>query len=100
MSRPRHRTLATSLSSYLIYFPVRSFARIVASSWVGMVALLIALAEVDAQTAGAPSSSEKPTIDALIPWLLQEDAQLRGIPFSKVICGGTGMHVVAFDAKD
>src|SRR5438309_3328812 len=100
MSRPRHRTLATSLSSYLIYFPVRSFARIVASSWVGMVAFLIGLAEVDAQTAGAPSSSEKATIDALIPWLLQEDAQLRGIPFSEVIFDTTGKHVLAFNPKD
>src|SRR5438309_3840257 len=100
MSRPRHRTLATSLSSYLIYFPVRSFARIVASSWVGMVAFLIGLAEVDAQTAGAPSSSEKATIDALIPWLLQEDAQLRGIPFSEVIFDATGKHVLAFNPKD
>src|SRR5438105_3167667 len=100
MSRPRHRTLATSRSSYLIYFPVRSFARIVASSWVGMVALLIALAEVDAQTAGAPSSSEKAAVDALIPWLLQEDPQLREIPFSEVIFDTTGKHVLAFNPKD
>ena len=38
----------------------------VASSWIGMTALLIALADLDAQTAGAPSSTEKAAVDALI----------------------------------
>ena len=36
------------------------------------------------------SGNEKSPIDALIPWLLQEDAQLRGIPFSEVIFDATG----------
>src|SRR5207248_4498695 len=100
MSTPRHRTLATSLPIYLIYFLVRSFARMVASSWIGMTALLIALADLDAQTAGAPSSTEKAAVDALIPWLLQEDPQLREIPFSEVIFDTTGKHVLAFNPKD
>jgi hypothetical protein len=65
-----------------------------------MTALLIALADVDAQTVGAPSSTEKAAVDALIPWLLQEDAQLRGIPFSEVIFDSTGKRVLAFDPKD
>src|SRR6266576_2862341 len=99
MSMPRDRTLARSLPSCSIGFLVRSFARIVASSCLGMTALLIALADVDAQTAGGPSSTEKAAVDALIPWLLQEDAQLRGIPFSEVIFDSR-KRVLAFDPKD
>ena len=100
MSRPRHRILARSLLSYWIHFLVKSSAGIVASSWVGMTALLIALAHVDAQTVAAPSSTEKAAVDALIPWLLQEDAQLRGIPFSEVIFDATGKRVLPFNPKD
>src|SRR6266513_5403719 len=100
MSMPRDRTLARSLPSCLIDFLVRSFARIVASSCLGMTALLIALADVDAQTATVPSSTEKAAVDALIPWLLQEDAQLRGIPFGEVIFDSTGKRVLAFNPKN
>lgn len=39
----------------------------------------------------------KPPVDALIPWLLQEDAQLRGIPFGEVIFDATGKKVIAVD---
>jgi hypothetical protein len=95
-----HRTFVRSLPSYLMDVPVRRLARIVASSWVGMTMLLVALANVDAQTAAAPSSIEKAAVDALIPWLLQEDAQLRGIPFSEVIFDATGKRVLAFNLKD
>src|SRR5437870_30973 len=93
-------TFVRSLPSYLIHFSVRSFARIVASSRVGMTAGLIALSNMDAQTAAAPSNTEKAAVDALIPWLLQEDAQLRGIPFSEVIFIATGKHVLVFNPKD
>src|SRR5881275_1363769 len=65
---------------------------------VGMT--VIALSNVNAQTAGAPSSTEKAAVDALIPWLLQEDPQLREIPFSEVIFDTTGKHVLAFNPKD
>jgi hypothetical protein len=53
------------------------------ASAVRTAAILIALANIHAQTATVPSSTEKTAVDALIPWLLQEDAQLRGIPFSE-----------------
>jgi hypothetical protein len=43
--------------------------------------------------AGAP-------VDALIPWLLQEDAQLRGVPFAEVIQDATGRKVLALDRKN
>ena len=79
---------------------MRRLARIVASSWVGMTAGLIALSNMDAQTAAAPSNTEKAAVDALISWLLQEDAQLHGIPFSEVIFDATGKHVLAFNPKD
>src|SRR5436305_14858874 len=97
MCTPRHRTLATSLPIYWIYFLVRSFARMVASSWIGMIALLIAPADLDAQTAGAPSSTEKTAVDALMPWLLHADPPLREIAFSEVIFDTTGKQALAFN---
>jgi hypothetical protein len=39
-------------------------------------------------------------VDQLIPWLLSEDRQLRGIPFSEVIVDATGKKVLAFDPKN
>jgi hypothetical protein len=39
-------------------------------------------------------------VDALIPWLLQEDAQLRGVPFAEVIQDATGKKVLALDRKN
>ncbi|HLW34148.1 MAG TPA: hypothetical protein VKS98_00660 [Chthoniobacterales bacterium] len=46
-----------------------------------------------AQTPTAP-------IDQLIPWLLDEQSQLRGIPFSEVILDATGKRVLPFDPKN
>jgi hypothetical protein len=46
----------------------------------------------------ATASSNSP-IDQLIPWLLNEDRQLRGIAFSQVIFGATGKSVLAFDPQ-
>jgi hypothetical protein len=46
-----------------------------------MTVSVIALSKVNAQTATVPSSTEKAAVDALIPWLLREDAQLRGTPW-------------------
>src|SRR6266540_2980189 len=39
-------------------------------------------------------------MDQLIPWLLDEDQQLRGIPFSKLIFDTTGRKVLPFDASN
>lgn len=36
----------------------------------------------------------------LIPWLLDEDQQLRGVPFSEVILDATGKRVLPFDANN
>jgi hypothetical protein len=65
-----------------------------------MTVSVIALSNVNAQTATVPSSTEMAAVDALIPWLLQEDAQLRGIPFSEVIFDSTGKHVLTCNPKD
>ena len=70
------------------------------ASAVRIGAILIALADIHAQTATVPSSIEKAAVDALIPWLLQEDAQLHGIPFSEVIFDATGKRVLAFNPKN
>src|SRR5436305_11502102 len=55
---------------------------------------------IQAQAIAASKTNEKTPADALIPWLLQEDTRLRGIPFSEVILDATGKHVLAFNPKD
>ena len=52
---------------------------------------------------GSPAPATAPTkaaVDQLIPWLLDEDRQLREIPFAEVILDTTGKHVLAVDAKN
>lgn len=58
-------------------------------------------------TQGAATLPESPTpatgnaaVDQLIPWLLDEDQQLRGIPFSELIVDTTGKKVLPFDANN
>src|SRR5207237_9595935 len=46
------------------------------------------------------ADSAKAPVDQLIPWLLDEDRQLRGIAFSEVILDTTGKHVLAVDRKN
>src|SRR5580765_6695897 len=53
-----------------------------------------------AQAIAASQTDEKRPIDALIPWLLQEDTQLRGIPFGEVIFDVTGKRVLAFNPRN
>jgi hypothetical protein len=60
-----------------------------------MVIILLASAAI-AQLSPAP----KTAVDQLIPWLLDEDQQLRGVPFSEVILDTTGKKVVRFDANN
>jgi hypothetical protein len=62
-------------------------------SWFGVIAL--------ASTAlGQTSPTPKGAVDQLIPWLLDEDEQLRGIPFSELIFDTTGKKVLPFDATN
>jgi hypothetical protein len=42
----------------------------------------------------------KSSVDSLIPWLLNEDQELREIPFSQVVSAATGKRVLAIDPKN
>ncbi len=46
------------------------------------------------------TAAPKAPVDSLIPWLLQENNELRDIPFSEVIFDVTGKRVRVADAKD
>ena len=66
--------------------------------------LFVPIAAV-AQSVVAPPESPTPAIgkaavDQLIPWLLDEDQQLRGIPFSELIFDTTGRKVLLFAANN
>ena len=63
------------------------------------VFLLIALA-CGTAWAEEPTLQQKGGVDTLIPWLLQEDQQLRGIPFSEVIFDTTGKKVLPIDREN
>ncbi len=47
-----------------------------------------------------PEASPAPLTSTLIPWLLQEKAQLREMPFSDVILAATGKKIRAIDPQD
>ncbi len=52
-------------------------------------------------TAVAPVAKEaKAPVDQLIPWLLDEDRQLRGVPFGEVIFDTTGKRVLPVDRNN
>ncbi len=51
-----------------------------------------------AQELSAPSP--EPPVDALIRWLLQQDAHLRELAFAEVIFDATGRKVIAVDPKN
>jgi len=69
-----------------------------------IVALFLPIALVSSATLlpGSPppatTAAEAP-VDQLIPWLLNEDRQLRGIPFAEVILDTTGKRVLPVDRK-
>ena len=67
--------------------------------------ILLASALLWGQTFAQPTSREieppkKPAVDQLIPWLLDEDRQLRGLRWSEIIFDTTGKQVLPFDAKN
>jgi len=53
----------------------------------------------EAAKTDAPESGKAP-VDQLIPWLLDEDRQLRGLPFTQVILDTTGKKVLAYNPND
>jgi len=60
------------------------------------IAMIVLASAAMAQLSPAP----KAAVDQLIPWLLDEDEQLRGVPFSEVILDTTGKKVFKFDANN
>jgi hypothetical protein len=72
--------------------------RLVTFSLAATALLANALAQQNV-TSRADQSRESP-VDQLIPWLLDEDRQLRGIAFSEVILDTTGKHVLSVDRKN
>jgi len=68
-----------------------------------LVAILIVSGQIgfaQSPDSSAASPTLKSPVDQLIPWLLNENQQLRGLPFSEVILDTTGKHVLAVDRKD
>jgi hypothetical protein len=66
---------------------------------------LLSSAFVLGSPAFAEATADRPTparesVDQLIPWLLDEDRQLRGIAFSEVIFDTTGKRVLGFDPRN
>ncbi len=61
---------------------------------------LVCIFLLTAHAALAQTATQAAPVDSLIPWLLEEDAELRGIPFSEVIFDSTGRKVLAFNPKD
>ena len=59
--------------------------------------LLIVIVLSNSPALQSPAAGE---MDQLIPWLLNEDRQLRGIPFSELIIDTTGRKVLPFDANN
>ena len=60
------------------------------------IALILLARAAISQLSAAP----KPAVDELIPWLLNENQQLRSIPFSEVIFDSTGKKVLPFDRNN
>jgi len=59
---------------------------------------LFGIAEIGG-VASAQSPPPKSSVDELIPWLLNEDRQLKGVPFRDVILAATGKTVLPLDPK-
>src|SRR4029450_7587396 len=64
-------------------------------SWIGPTCVAIAVVAQSSATL-----TGKAAVDQLIPWLLDENQQLRVVPFSEVIFDTTGKRVLLFDAKN
>jgi hypothetical protein len=60
------------------------------------------LAAIGVASAGLAQTSPSPKrpVDQLIPWLLDEDHQLHGIPFTDLILDTTGKKVLSFEANN
>src|SRR4030095_6807675 len=65
------------------------------------IVLIAAVAPSPAALPQSPTpATGKAAVDQLIPWLLDEDQQLRGVPFSELIFDTTGRKVLPFAANN
>ena len=65
------------------------------------IVLIAAVAPSPAALPQSPTSATgKAAVDQLIPWLLDEDQQLRGVAFSELIFDTTGRKVLPFAANN
>jgi hypothetical protein len=63
--------------------------------------VIAAVAQSPAALSESPTpATGKAAVDQLIPWLLDEDQQLRGVPFSELIFDATGRKVLPFAANN
>lgn len=63
--------------------------------------MMAAFAQAATTLPGSPTpATTGAAVDQLIPWLLDEDQQLRGIPFTELIFDTTGRKVLTFDANN
>src|SRR5947199_8378629 len=66
-----------------------------------LVAIGLCVVKRFAQEQGAtPVDSAKAPVDQLIPFLLDEDRQLHGMPFAEVTLSTTAKHPLAVDGKN
>src|SRR6266699_2986329 len=70
--------------------------------WFGLTCVVIAaMAQSPAALPESPTpATGKAAVDQLIPWLLDENQQLRGVPFSELIFDTTGRKVLSFEANN
>ena len=73
-----------------------AFLSVVTCSAIAPVALICLAGEAPA----LQTLTTAPPVDQLIPWLLDEGQQLRGIPFAEVIHAATGKRVLTVNTKD
>src|SRR5262245_3464703 len=83
------------------------FITLVAPAFVVIAAFAQSAATLPGSSASVNTTADAPTpatgkaaVDQLIPWLLDEDQQLRGVPFSELISDTTGRKVLPFDANN
>ena len=70
--------------------------------WFGPTCVVIAaMAQLPTALPKSPTpATGKAAVDQLIPWLLDENQQLRGVPFSELIFDTTGRKVLSFEANN
>jgi hypothetical protein len=65
----------------------------------GAIASVVSISLAGQVPVQQKSQTNEP-VDQLIPWLLDEGRQLRGIPFAEVILDATGKRVLPVNTKD